>query len=74
MRNENCITVKELKEFLNKIPETNSQGEDSEVWIMSGVNLSSPLIEITKLNETDVCLTSKHHEQTERESNDFKKD
>ena len=46
------MTVKELKKAIINWPETNEYtGEDCEVWLTTGVNLSSPVVGITPLNK-----------------------
>lgn len=51
---DDVITVKQLKEFLTHIPDTNPEtGEDTEVWIMDDKNLSSRCRTLVCLNTTD---------------------
>jgi DNA-binding transcriptional MerR regulator len=47
---ENGLTVKELKELIKDWPETDEHGEDCEVWIETGSNLSSPVTIVSPLN------------------------
>jgi len=54
--NEMGITVKQLKEIVKDWPETDTLGEDSEVWIMTGEALSSPVVAISPLNSADLML------------------
>ena len=54
--NEMGITVKQLKEIVKDWPETDTLGEDSEVWIMTGETLSSPVVAISPLNSADLML------------------
>lgn len=46
----NGMTVRELKEMIKDWPETNNLGEDCEVWIETGKNLSSPVTTAGPLN------------------------
>jgi hypothetical protein len=47
----NGMTVKELKEVIKQWPEVDEHtGEDCEVWITTGKNLSSPVICVYPLN------------------------
>jgi hypothetical protein len=57
-RFRHCISVKKLREILKDWPDTDSCGEASEVWIETGRNLSSPVLEVSQLNETDILLGS----------------
>lgn len=54
--NENGVTVKELKAILENWPDVDSNGEDSQVWMYSNYGSSSPVIDISKLNETDIIF------------------
>lgn len=57
VENKNGITVKQLKEFVNNLPETNKYGEDYEIWISdSKTDLSNVAVKIISLNESDVLL------------------
>jgi hypothetical protein len=44
------LTIKELKEFIKDLPETNINGEPFEVWFQTGKGLSSPVTELSRLN------------------------
>ena len=45
------LTVRELKESIIGWPETNEyDGEECQVWLTTGVNLSAPAIGIAPLN------------------------
>ena len=59
--NSNCITVKELKEFLAAYPDYNENGEPTEVWLESGEGLTSPCKEVCALNlrgnSADIALS-----------------
>ena len=58
MKYEKGLTVKELKQLIKHWSEVNSNGEDSEVWIETGDDLTSVVSEVVKLNETDMLLRS----------------
>ena len=47
---ENGMTVRELKAMIKDWPEINQYGEDCEVWIETGRNLSSPATTAGPLN------------------------
>ena len=44
------LTVAELKEIIKDWPEETSSGEPTEVWMMTGENLSSPVRMVMELN------------------------
>ena len=44
------MTVRELKEIVKDWPEQDCFGEPTEVWYMTGKNMSSPVHNITPLN------------------------
>lgn len=44
------LTVKELKALIKDWPETNADGEPTEVWIGDGRNLSNLVRDVTPLN------------------------
>jgi hypothetical protein len=50
---DNGMTVRELKELIKVWPETNQYGEDCEVWIETGHNLSSPVTTVGPLNRRE---------------------
>lgn len=56
------LTVKQLKEAIKNWPETNEDGNPTEVWIETGWCMSSVVVEITPLNKrgnlADVILSS----------------
>lgn len=58
----NGLTVKELKELLTDWPETNEDGEPTEVWIETERGLSSIVTKVWPLNKrehsTDLLLES----------------
>ena len=53
LENEKGITIRELKEYINGLPEKDDNGNDFEVWIETGKCLSSPVVEIIPLNAKD---------------------
>ena len=44
------LTVRELRELLNNIPDTNPDGEAFEVWVETGIGLSSQVKSVWSLN------------------------
>ena len=56
--NINGITIKQLKDLVKDLPETDGCGEDYTVWLMSDVSptLSSQCVSIWRLNEGDLCF------------------
>lgn len=56
--NENGITVKQLKELVKDLPETNELGDNYEVWITNTEDnrLSSVCKYIYRLNDGDLIL------------------
>lgn len=54
---EKGLTVAEFKKLIADWPETDIDGEPTEVWISTGVNLSSPVVEVSQLNRTDLILS-----------------
>lgn len=64
--NNNGVTIQELKEWLSKLPNKDPEtGEDKQVWMSTGVGLSSPVCEVWSLNirnnSCDVCLEAAQH-------------
>ena len=59
--NENGITIKDLKEFLLNRPEQDSDGNQYEVWVMTGFNISNVAKRIELLNVSkkgsDIIIT-----------------
>ena len=53
---QSLLTVKELKEFVKDLPETDDDGEYYEVWIGNGDGLSNCATTIHKLNYGDVII------------------
>jgi hypothetical protein len=53
----NGLTVKELKEAIKDWPETDEDGDPTEVWVMTEYCLSSIVISITPLNYADILLS-----------------
>ena len=56
MKNPKGITVRQLKDFLNDLPDLNLDGESFEVWIDNGDGTSSLCKEINLLNDFDIIL------------------
>ena len=58
----NGLTVKEFKEIVKDWVESDEDGEPTEVWIETGLGLSSVVIEISPLNKrgdvADMLLSS----------------
>lgn len=56
----NGLTIKELKEFINSLPDEMEDGEPYEVWIESGAGLSNVVKRLAALNHdgygSDICL------------------
>jgi hypothetical protein len=51
-----ALTLKQLKEILSVLPDKNEYGEDFEVWINVGNNLSNPVKSVWSLNlRNDGC-------------------
>jgi hypothetical protein len=44
------LTIRELKEIVNKLPDSTQDGESFEVWIETGEGLSSPVTSVWSLN------------------------
>jgi hypothetical protein len=53
---EKGMTVRELKAIIADWPEIDVYEEPSEVWISTGIDLTSPVIEISQLNSADFLL------------------
>lgn len=56
MKNPKGITVRQLKDFLNDLPDLNLDGEPFEVWIDNGDGTSSLCKEINVINDFDIML------------------
>ena len=54
--NKNGITIKQLKELVKDLPETNKNGDDYEVWIGADNNLSNVAKQIWPLNDGDIII------------------
>ena len=52
LNNDNGLLVKELKKFLERCE------DEGEVWIETGIGLTSPATTIITLNSNDICLES----------------
>lgn len=48
-----AVTVRQLKDWLADIPDTDAFGEAREVWVMTGPTTSSPVAKIIPLNARD---------------------
>lgn len=55
---KNGATVKDLKKFLEKIPDLDGNGDPSEVWIGDGSGLTNQVKELSTLNFSDILLES----------------
>ena len=52
----NGLTIKQLKEILNHLPEQNEYGEDYEIWMGTGNGLSNVVKSVCALNKrNDGC-------------------
>lgn len=57
---KNGITIKDLKKFINNIPETEfvlGIEEDNIVWVSTGKGVSSPCTEISTLSGNNILLS-----------------
>ena len=54
--NLNGVTLRELKDFIAGMPDTDEDGEPYEVWVETGRYLSSPVLLLVTLNRGDVML------------------
>jgi chaperonin cofactor prefoldin len=45
-----ALTIRQLKEILSVLPDTNEYGEDCEVWMSVGNNLSNVVKSVWSLN------------------------
>jgi hypothetical protein len=50
LRNENGITIRELRIWLNRLPMADIYGEDRVVRVSTGENTSFPIVEIGPIN------------------------
>jgi hypothetical protein len=51
-----ALTIRQLKEILSVLPDTNEYGEDCEVWMSVGNNLSNVVKSVWSLNlRNDSC-------------------
>lgn len=48
---ENGLTIRELKDIINGLPDKNDWGEDYEVWVGTGDNLSNIVKSVCALNK-----------------------
>jgi len=74
MKNEypNGITIRELKIIIKDLPEEDENGELFELWMYTGVGLSSPVTEIWKLNQGDLIVDSDVFKRSITKGNDMK--
>jgi len=49
----NGLTIAELKQIVNALPDQNDVGEPFTVWIETGKGLSSEVVEVRELNKRD---------------------
>lgn len=56
------MTVTELKAIIKDWPETDLDGEPSEVWITTGYCLSSQCVRHELLNHSDILFTPRNYE------------
>ena len=47
------LTIRQLKEILSVLPDTNEYGENYEVWIGDGGSISNAVKSVWPLNKTD---------------------
>ena len=59
------MTISELKELIANLPDRDEAGEDYEVWMLTGRNLSSPVLDMVPLNRGDVLFTCAQWEDLE---------
>jgi len=52
----NGVKIKDLKEFLANMPDTDDNGEPAEVWIGTGMGLSNEAVELITLNKSDLMI------------------
>ena len=55
------MTVADLKRIIAEWPDEDASGEPTEVWVMTGHGLSSPVVEVCPLNRTDLILTPSNY-------------
>ena len=58
LRNENGITIRQLKEWIKDLPEVDKNGEDYEVWIEMNSGISNIAKTVWSLNEGDILFSS----------------
>lgn len=56
--NKNGITIKQIKDLVKDLPETDYFGNDYEVWIVTENGLSSRVTEIMQLNQGDIIISN----------------
>lgn len=52
----NGMKIRDLKSLVANCPLHDEQGEDFEVWMMTGDGLSSPVMNMSSLNRGDILL------------------
>lgn len=60
------LTVKKLKEILKEWPDETESGEPAEVWIETGLMLSSPVVNYSRLGRWDILLNSNAFEDNNK--------
>lgn len=53
---ERGLTIKELKEIVKDLPDTDEDGDDYEVWIMTSDGLSNIVKSVYTLNRGDIIF------------------
>lgn len=56
------MSIRELKEIIKDWPEVSDDGDPSEVWITTGINLSSQCVRFELLNRSDILLVPRNYE------------
>jgi hypothetical protein len=57
------VTVSELKDIINNWPELTENGDPAEVWIETGLMLSSMVTDSHRLGRGDILLLSNAFEE-----------
>ena len=53
IHNDNGITIRELKELVKELPETDHYGENYTVWLMTSPTTSSQVTTVIPLNQRE---------------------
>ena len=61
-RFENGMTITDLKKVIDGMPEKDDNGEDYEVWMSVGRQISSQVSQAVDLNKGDLILYCREHE------------